>query len=157
MTKEIKVESFRKAVKNRINWMEYINAIQDTITDLSTYLGLQGNAYDRNRARTILQMKIKGLSETLIAELGMAGDPNISIMVAESMICCAWSNFILAAKSTDRARPKYQREEMTKFRKEMHLAFSDLIKQSQLFGLYWDDKKINRIEYMFSGLKDMEQ
>lgn len=123
-----------------IDFKPYIDSIQTTIKDISTAIGLETTTPEIERARLVLQLRLQRLSENLIGALGLRGDPNISFMLCQSFICCAWSTFIIKAKSVDKRRPCEDRKIMKEIVEGLEEAYREIIRQSTEYGKIYDRK-----------------
>jgi len=121
-----------------VNFKPYIDSIQTAIKDIMTAIGLETTAPEIERARLVLQLRLQRLSENLIDNLGFRGDPNISFMLCQSFICCAWTVFIIKAKSMDRRRPREDRIAMKEIVDGLEEAYQEVIRQSMEFGKAYD-------------------
>jgi len=121
-----------------VNFKPYIDSIQTTMKDIMTAIGLETTAPEVERARLVLQLRLQRLSENLIDNLGFRGDPNISFMLCQSLICCAWTVFIIKAKSMDRRRPREDRIAMKEIVEGLEETYREVIRQSMELGKTYD-------------------
>jgi len=110
---------------------EYIEAIEtyireDVKNNGPRQLASKGRERVGNRADNLGQFMVS-LSNNLALELGIGGDPNITLLQCMSMISYAWMVFILRAKGNATQRyPQEALDYMRKKVKEYPLVFQNI-------------------------------
>ena len=125
-----------------IEWVrieKYVEAIEECIRQdvrLNGRAQLASPGRDRvgNRADN-LGNALVNLSNSLATELGIGGDPNITLLQCMSMISYAWMVFILQAKSNAEKRyPKEALDYMKKKVEEYPLVFQNIHEEAVKLG-----------------------
>ena len=118
---------------------DYIEAIEECIRQdvrINGRMQLASPGRERvgNRADNLAGILVS-LSNTLAIELGMGGDPNITLLQCLSMISYSWMIFILEAKSN--AGQRYPPEALTYMKKKVEeypLVFQKIHEEAVKFG-----------------------
>ena len=125
-----------------IEWVgveKYVEAIeecirQDVRLNGRAQLASPGRERVGNRADNLAGILVS-LSNTLAIELGMGGDPNITLLQCLSMISYAWMIFILQAKSNAEQRyPKEALDYMKKVVQEYPVVFQKIHEEAVKLG-----------------------
>lgn len=136
-----------------IEWDEikkYVEAIEEYIReDVRKNGRAQLSIRERERVGDRadgLGIAIVALSNCLAIELGIGGDPNITLLQCMSMISYAWMIFILQAKSNAEQRyPKEALDYMKKVVQEYPIVFQKIYEEAVKLGdAYEVDNQIGR-------------
>lgn len=132
---------WRKTIAANIDFRKYIDEIQNTIGLTAQEIGIGKTKHERDRGKRRLSKKIRELSDRLTLELGIYGDYNIAHMLTTGMVACAWSTFIVKAKSLDKRRPPEDRKVMARMVDDMTDAYEEVIRQAVNYGKIYDKKE----------------